>query len=220
MQEFVRMAHVIDGTPKIKDNPPLIFHHNEQNDHDWDERVRATVEGYRESLPLERRVLFDRYELVDTAIKVVGIGSVGTYCAVGLFFAAENDPLFLQVKEARTSVLEPHVAFAPYPTNGERVVFGQRLMQAASDIFLGHVEVGSGRDLYVRQLRDVKVKPMVEIFNPDNMHGYARNCGWALAQALPEAITEFAVQYAKQNEADHAALIEAIRDGVIEAITE
>ena len=239
LHEFVRLAHVVDEQPRIKDNPPLIFHHDAQNHPKYDEQVRHAMERYRESLPLERRVLLDRYELVDTAIKVVGVGSVGTYCTIGLLFAAENDPLFLQLKEARQSVLEPYVDFPPFPSNGERVVFGQRLMQSASDIFLGHTIADSGRHCYIRQLRDVKVKPMVEIFDPANMISYASHCGRALADAharsgdaaiiagyigkgpkFPDAIYEFSAKYAKQNELDHKALIEAIREGVLEARTE
>ena len=236
LHEFVRLGHVVDATPKIKDDPPLIYHHDSQNKAEYEEQVNHAMTLYRESLPPERRVLLDRYQLVDTAIKVVGVGSVGTYCTIGLFFAAENDPLFLQLKEARQSVLEPYVDFAPFPSHGERVVFGQRLMQTASDIFLGHTIADSGRHCYIRQLRDVKVKPMVEIFNPANMLSYAGNCGWALADAharsgdaaiiagyigkgdtFAEAIYEFSTKYAQQNDADYAALEAAVKDGMVQA---
>jgi uncharacterized protein (DUF2252 family) len=237
--EFVKLGHVIGEQPKIKDRPPLVFHEDDQKTPEFQEQQTALLSSYRDSLPLERRVLFDRYELADTAVKVVGVGSVGTYCSIGLFFAAENDPLFLQFKEARASVLEPYVNFPPFQTHGERVVFGQKLMQAASDIFLGHALGLNGRNFYIRQLRDVKVKPLVEIYTPKEMFGYARNCGWALAMAharsgdpaiisgyigksdiFPTAIGDFAVMYAKQNVLDHAALIDAVRDGVIDAIPE
>jgi hypothetical protein len=166
----------------------------------------------------------------------VGVGSVGTLCAVALFFAAEDDPLFLQVKEARDSVLAPYVDFKGFASNGERVVFGQRLMQAASDVFLGHMVSPLGQHMYVRQLRDVKVKPMIEIFNAQNMLGFARSTGWALARAharsgdpaviagyigkgevLAEAIADFAVAYAECNDRDHAALVAAVRAGRVEA---
>jgi uncharacterized protein (DUF2252 family) len=236
LHEFVRLGHVVDATPRIKDDPPLIYHHDSQNKAEYEEQVNHAMTLYRESLPPERRVLLDRYQLVDTAIKVVGVGSVGTYCTIGLFFAAENDPLFLQLKEARQSVLEPYVDFAPFPSHGERVVFGQRLMQTASDIFLGHTIADSGRHCYIRQLRDVKVKPMVEIFNPANMLSYAGNCGWALADAharsgdaaiiagyigkgdvFAEAVYEFSVKYAQQNDADYAALEAAVKDGTVNA---
>ncbi|MDR3615308.1 MAG: DUF2252 domain-containing protein [Candidatus Obscuribacterales bacterium] len=237
--EFVKLGHVIGEQPKIKDRPPLVFHEDEQNEPEYQEQQAALLSSYRDSLPLERRVLFDRYELADTAVKVVGVGSVGTYCSIGLFFAAENDPLFLQFKEARASVLEPYVNFPPFQTHGERVVFGQKLMQAASDIFLGHALGLNGRNFYIRQLRDVKVKPMVEIYTPKEMYGYARNCGWALAMAharsgdpaiisgyigksdiFPTAIGDFSRMYAEQNKLDHAALIKAVRDGIVEATLE
>jgi len=237
--EFVNLAHIDGGRPRIKDTPPLIYHSDEQKDPGFAERTRENIARYRESLPRERHVLFDRYELADVAIKVVGVGSVGTLCAVALFFAAEDDPLFLQVKQARESVLAPYVATAGFASDGERVVFGQRLMQAASDVFLGHMVSPQGQHLYVRQLRDVKVKPMIEIFTPQNMLGFARNTAWALARAharsgdaaviagyigkgdvLAEAVAEFAVDYAAQNERDHAALRAAVRAGRIDAETE
>ena len=234
--EFVKLAHVQDGQPRITDMPPLIFHPEAWHEPGFADVLRADMARYRDSLPPERRVLFDRYELVDLAIKVVGVGSVGTLCAIGLFFAAEGDPLFLQVKEARPSVLEPYVNAPAFASNGERVVYGQRLMQAASDVFLGHVVGVQGRHLYVRQLRDLKIKPLVEIFTPQNMLGFARNTGWALAraharsgdaaviagyigkgQAFAAAVAGFALAYAEQNDRDHAALLAAVRAGRIEA---
>ncbi|MBU6451219.1 MAG: DUF2252 family protein [Cyanobacteria bacterium REEB67] len=239
MSEFVRMAHVLEGQPRIKDCPPLIFHRDEATDPGHQDRIRTALERYRLSLPRETRVLLDRYELVDNAMKVVGVGSVGTYCAIGLFFAAEGDPLFLQVKEARQSVIEPYVNYSWEQTHGERVVFGQRLMQSASDIFLGHCVSDLGKHFYVRQMRDVKVKPLVEIFTPQNMQGFARSCGWALALAharsgdpaviagyigkgdvFPDAVAQFADAYYEQNLTDHASLLGAIRDGVIDAYSE
>jgi len=239
IDEFIKMAHVVDGSPKIKDNPPLIFHPDRELHPDFQKQLLKSLDAYRESLPLERRILFDRYEFADSAIKVVGVGSVGMYCAVALFFAADGDPLFLQIKEARKSVLEPYVSYPPLKTEGKRVVFGQRLLQASSDIFLGHYVDHQGKHLYVRQLRDVKIKPLVEIFSPENMLGFARNCGWALARAharsgdpaiiygyigkskvLPEAISQFAMSYAEQNSADHARLKDAIKRGAIKATIE
>ena len=237
--EFVNLAHIDGGKPRIKDVPPLIYHSDDQKDPGFAERARVNIQRYRDSLPRERHVLFDRYELADVAIKVVGVGSVGTLCAVALLFAAEDDPLFLQVKEARDSVLAPYVDYPGFASNGERVVFGQRLMQAASDVFLGHMVSPLDQHLYVRQLRDVKVKPLVEIYSPQNMLDYARSTGWALARAharsgdaavlagyigkgddLPEALAEFAVAYADQNERDHAALRDAVRAGRIEVESE
>ncbi len=234
--EFIKLAHVTGGLPKIKDQPPLIYHEENSGTPEYWAAMLRSVELYRASLPVDVRVLFDRYELVDNALKVVGVGSVGTICGIALFFAAEQDPLFLQVKEARQSVLEPYSNFRSTLTRGARVVVGQRIMQAASDIFLGHYTTESGIHLYVRQLRDVKVRPMVEIFSPANMLGFARNCGWALARAharsgdpaiiagyigkgktFATAIGQFADSYLDQNESDYGKLKDAIRAGIIEA---
>ncbi|MDQ5964832.1 MAG: hypothetical protein QG625_987 [Cyanobacteriota bacterium erpe_2018_sw_39hr_WHONDRS-SW48-000098_B_bin.30] len=239
VEEFVKLGHVVGGKPRIKDQPPLIYHQEGHDTPEYKARILESVDRYRQSLSVERRVLFDRYELVDNAMKVVGVGSVGTTCGIALLFAAEEDPLFLQVKEANQSVLEPYSHFANHDTNGGRVVNGQRLMQAASDLFLGHYVGDSDKHHYVRQLRDVKVKPLVEIFNPGNMLGFARNCGWALARAharsgdaaiiagyigkgdtLPDAIAQYAESYADQNESDYKKLVEAIREGRIEVYTE
>jgi len=184
-------------------------------------------------------VLPDRYEHADVAIKVVGACSVGTMCAVAMLFAAEDDPLFLQLKQARRSVLAPLVRVPMEGTEGERVVFGQRLMQASSDLFLGHLVSQSGRHLYVRQLRDVKVKPQVEVWGPRAMRDFARITGWALARAharsgdpavlsgyigggktFARALEEFALAYAAQNALDHETLLEGIREGRLEAIFE
>ncbi|MCA0314323.1 MAG: DUF2252 domain-containing protein [Candidatus Melainabacteria bacterium] len=237
-EEFVKLGHVVDGKPRIKDQPPLIFHVEDYGSAAQVERIEESIARYRESLSMDKRVLFDRYEMVDNAIKVVGVGSVGTVCGIALLFAAEDDPLFLQVKEARKSVLERYSHFKNETTNGQRVVTGQRLMQAASDMFLGHYVSVTEKHYYVRQLRDVKVKPLVEIFTPENMLGYARNCGWALARAharsgdasiiagyigkgdvFAEAIGEFSVKYAEQNKEDHTRLVEAVREGLIEVMT-
>ncbi len=239
LEEFVKLAAVVDGQPRIKDQPPLIFHDDSWETEQAKSDLNNVLEDYRQSLPVERRVLFDRYEYVDRALKVVGVGSVGTVCGIALFFAAENDPLFLQVKEARQSVLEPYSHFKNTETNGARVVTGQRLMQAATDIFLGHYVNASGKHFYARQLRDVKVKPMVEIFDTKNMLGFARNCGWALARAharsgdaaiisgyigkgsvFPNAIAQFADSYMKQNLLDHRRMSEAIKEGRLDAYTE
>ena len=183
-------------------------------------------------------MLLERFELADIAVKVVGVGSVGTLCGIVLLMSGRGDPLFLQFKEARQSVLEPYAGASPYGHAGERVVHGQRLMQAASDIFLGWM-TGAGaeaRQFYMRQLRDAKIKPVVEIMKPNNLIGYAALCGQALARAharsadvvklsgymgsgesFDDALVDFAVAYAVQNERDHAALVEAVRDGRIEA---
>lgn len=234
--EFVKLAAVVDGKPRIKDQPPLIFHEPDSDTPEYRERMLKSVEMYRESLSMERRILFDKYEFVDNALKVVGVGSVGTVCGITLHFASEAEPLFLQVKEARQSVLEPYSHFINHESHGTRVVTGQRIMQAATDVFLGHYVGDTGKHFYVRQLRDVKVKPMIEIFSPQNMLGFARNCGWALARAharsgdpaviagyigkgnvLPEAIARYADAYRQQNVADHGRLLQAIKEGRIDA---
>jgi len=179
--------------------------------------------------------LFDRYRYVDGAIKVVGIGSVGRYCSIGLFMSSSNEPLFLQFKQAVPSVLEPYAGKSLFGHAGERVVEGQRLMQASSDIFLGHTIGPLGNQLYVRQLRDAKIKPLVETFNRGMLKTYGRACGWALARAhgkashpwlvtgylgtrdrFDEAMGDFAVAYADQAERDHAALKAAVTAGRIE----
>ncbi|MGH8608612.1 MAG: DUF2252 family protein [Gammaproteobacteria bacterium] len=180
----------------------------------------------------------ERYQLVDAAFKVVGVGSVGTFCGVTLSISGNGDPLFMQFKEARRSVLEPYAGNGPYRHHGQRVVAGQRLMQAAGDPFLGWMTRagGDGRHFCVSQLRDAKIKPVVEVMKPSNLKNYARLCGLALARAharsgdavvlsgylgenenFEDALSDFALAYADQNERDHAALISAIRGGRIEA---
>ena len=216
------------GLPRIADHPPLLFHRK-----DVTERVLASFfKRYRETLPEERRILFDRFKVIDAAIKVVGVGSVGTRCYVVLLLAAPDDPLFLQVKEARRSVLEQFTGRARVAHNGQRVVVGQRLMQSASDIFLGWSRGAKGRDFYVRQLRDMKIAPAVESQTPRVMRTYALLCGLALARAhdkagdaamiagylgksdqFDEAIGDYAVAYADQVERDYATFVTAVRDG-------
>ena len=238
-REFAKLGQLVDGKPRIREAPPLIYHPDQDEEPGFADVIARNFALYRESLPGERRALYDRYELADVAMKVVGVGSVGLVCAIGLFFASESDVLFLQVKQARQSVLEPHTEASPFASHGERVVVGQRLMQAASDLFLGHMVGVRRRHFYVRQLRDVKVRPMVEVFSPANMRGFARNCAWALARAharsadaaviagyigrgtvLAEAIASFSMAYAEQNGRDHASLVEAVRDGRVDAIFE
>lgn len=237
IHEMVKMAHVVHGKPAIVDAPPLIFHASEQSHPGFIESAHRTVKKYQSTLPIERRILLDKYELCDIAMKVVGVGSVGTFCAVALLFAGEGDPLFLQIKEAQRSVLEPYVSMHNFASQGERVVYGQRIMQAAGDIFLGHV-IGdtSGRHYYVRKLHDVKIKPMIESFNITDMLDYARYCGWALARAhgrsadpaiiagymgkgkdLAEAIADFSFAYADLNLRDHHMLLNAIKAKTVPA---
>jgi uncharacterized protein (DUF2252 family) len=202
---------------------------------------QAALQGfrsYRKSLPEDRRTLFDRFRLVDVAFKAVGIGSIGTTCGVALFLAYDGDPLFLQVKEANASVLEPYAGKSRYDHHGQRVVMGQRIMQAASDIFLGWTTTSVVGKLhcYVRQLRDWKIKPLVETFDADRFNTYAQITGWTLARAharsgkapeirgylgkknvFDDALVQFATDYADQAERDHAAFLEAIQSGRINA---
>jgi len=237
-KEFAKLAFAAGETPRIIDQPPLIYHLTGVDDAEQRATWEASLADYLKSLPPERRVLLDRYKLTDAAIKVVGVGSVGTFCGVALLMSGKGDPLFLQFKQARPSVLEPYAGASPFKHAGQRVVVGQRLMQSASDMFLGWY-TGAGREarqFYVRQLADAKIKPVIEIMKPQNLLSYAAVCGWALARAharsgdaavltgylgsgsaFEEAIVAFSVAYADQNERDHAALVAAVRDGKVEA---
>jgi uncharacterized protein (DUF2252 family) len=232
--EFPKLASVKNGEVRIKDNPPLIFHPKEVGAAESDRLVKEAFRCYRETLPDDLKALVDRYEVKDVAIKVVGVGSVGTRCAILLMMAGDEDPLFLQVKEVHASVLEPYAGKSVYPNCGQRVVAGQRLMQAASDMFLGWTEQW-GRHFYVRQLRDIKIEPLVEIFDSRALVDYGEWCGWALARAhaksgdaamisgylgnssrFDDAVSNFAMAYADQNERDYQVLLEAICAGKIE----
>jgi len=227
------------GQPGIKDNPPLIYHHQDANLGKGRSVVEFGLERYRETLADDRRALLDHYRIADFALKVVGVGSVGTFCAVFLMVSADSDPLFLQAKEAGPSVLAPFVGKGDYKHEGQRIVEGQRLMQAASDIFLGWTTGTQGRHFYLRQLRDVKLKRLVEVFNRGTMIDYGTICGWTLARAHARsghparitgylgakdtfdlAVAKFAVAYADQAERDHAAFTAAIRKGRIEVYVE
>lgn len=232
--DYPKLAESAHGHIRIKDAPPLIFHPEQARSDEFRKNAKDVLAGYRETLPDDRRVLLDRYEFVDAAIKVVGIGSVGTRCWIALMMSASNDPLFLQLKQATHSVLEPYAGKCAYAHCGQRVVVGQRLMQAASDIFLGWT-TGPAGDFYVRQLRDAKMSPLVETFSHAMFDAYAVLCGRNLARAhaksgdartiagylgksdqFDEAIAKFSVAYADQAERDHAALEEAVRRGTIE----
>jgi hypothetical protein len=225
--------------PRIKDEPPLIFHPTAEQAPGLVKGAADVIAAYRESLPEHTRTLFDRYHFFDYAVKVVGVGSVGTVCGVCLFMAADDDPLFLQVKEARASVLEPYAGSSLHANNGQRVVVGQRIMQAASDVFLGWTRTRTGRDVYVRQLRDMKMSVVIEGSDVELLRHYARMCAHALARAharsgdaammsgymgsgqtFDDAIGEFAVEYADQNRRDYRAFVNAIREGRIAATVE
>ena len=237
--DFPKLATVEGGKPRIKDNPPLIFHQGSvAADGEYGRAVKAAFRQYSKTLSDERRDLLDRFELKDVAIKVVGVGSVGTMCGILLMMADTDDVLFLQVKEARVSVLEPYAGKSRYPNRGQRVVVGQRLMQAASDLFLGWTEY-EGRHFYIRQLHDTKIKPLIEGISASRLGLYSGWCGWALARAhaksgdaamisgylgsndsFDKAVAKFALAYGEQNERDYKTLLKAIRDGRIQTLEE
>jgi uncharacterized protein (DUF2252 family) len=230
-----KLTEVIDGKRRIKDDPPLVYH--PASDKAFVDRFRAAIRSYRKSLPAERRALLDHYEVVDVAMKVVGVGSVGTLCAVALLEADDNDHLFLQGKQARASVLEPYVGRSAYRNQGERVVVGQRMMQSASDMFLGWSGIGKPQvDVYFRQLRDMKVSVNLDALSIAEFIDYAHFCGWAVARAhaksgdaaaisgylgggdsFDKALGRFARSYADQTERDHALLAKAVKSGRIRA---
>ena len=231
-----KMTEVINGKRRLKDDPPLITHVSDIDNPD----VVASIARYRDTLDLERRYLFDQYQLVDIARKVVGIGSVGTRALAALFVSRDaGDPLLLQIKESIPSVLSPYVAGHEFKHEGERVVHGQRLMQAASDLFLGWTEnvLGEDKHYFVRQLRDMKLSADVSLMSRVQLEAYGMACGWTLARAhaktgdstqitgyigggtkFDDAMVSFATSYADQNEKDYAEFAAAIEDGRLAAI--
>ncbi|MGF6729525.1 uncharacterized protein (DUF2252 family) [Paraburkholderia youngii] len=240
---LTRATEMVNGKLRIKDSPPLVYHVPLESKHDqkqYQTLVRRFFADYRLTLPDDRRALFDRYELVDIAIRVVGIGSVGTRCYETLFMADGECPLFLQLKEARASVLEEYLPPSRYANHGQRVVNGQRLLQSASDIFLGWSKMHhTGNDFYVRQLRDMKGAFDFTTFDVEDLGEYAVSCAHALAHsmakagdpallsgyvgksdAFDEAVVQFALAYAEQNEADWTVLKAAVKAGRIQAIRE
>jgi uncharacterized protein (DUF2252 family) len=244
LQAFDKLTTVVDSVPRIISDPPLIVPITELlNDMDAGalfSQLRSLLSSYRRTLPSDRKHLLDQYRLVDMARKVVGVGSVGTRAWIALMEGVDgSDPMFLQIKEAQTSVLEEFAGFSGYANHGQRVVVGQHLMQATSDIFLGWQRaVGVDdvpRDYYVRQLRDWKYSVVPEEMIPSGMAVYAGMCGWTLARAharsgdrvaiaaylggkdtFDEAIVEFACAYADQNDRDYAALEAAAASGRLE----
>ncbi len=231
---FPKITVDVRGRRKIKDHPPLVSHPKEIAT--IDKRVRKMFAQYRLTLGEDRRVLLDRYEIVDIARKVVGVGSVGTRCDVALLMAGEDDPLFLQFKEARTSVLAEYAGASRYKNQGERVATGQRMLQSASDVFLGWTQDSEGRFYYFRQLRDMKMKFDLEGMTKSEWMEYVEICGWTLARAhgrtgdaakiggylgkndaFDEAVGKFAVAYADQTEKDYETLVKAIKAGTIKA---
>jgi len=236
-QAVAKLTEVTDGRRRIVDNPPLVDHVGLAEAED---QVRVLYEGYLDTLSPEMEHLMSRFRVADVARKVVGVGSVGTRCWIVLMEGGgEDDPLFLQVKEAQTSVLQPYLnGSSIFRHPGERVVHGQRMMQAASDLFLGwSTNPATGIHYYFRQLHDMKGSADVPALNPSQLGTYAAICGWSLARAharggdaamisgylgntdtFDQAISRFASSYADQNERDFETLVAAVRQGRIEAI--
>jgi uncharacterized protein (DUF2252 family) len=248
MSAFSKLTRVVDGQVRIADQSPLIVPIEDLgDDRSRDElytELRALLREYRGTLEFDRRVLAEEFQLVDLARKVVGVGSVGTRAWIALLLGRdEHDPLFLQMKEAEASVFEPFLGPSEFANHGQRVVVGQRLMQASSDILLGWLHIkrgldGKARDFYVRQLRDWKGSADVDQMVPKGMDIYGRLCGWTLARAharsgdriaiatylgggssFDRAILEFSTAYAEQNERDYQQLTAAVRSGKVVAKT-
>jgi uncharacterized protein (DUF2252 family) len=237
--DFPELVHTGGLTPTIKENPPLIYHSREHGHEEMWGILETAFARYRDTLQEDRRLLLDRYKVMDMAVKVVGVGSVGTFCGILLLMASEHDPLFLQFKQARPSVLAPYAGPSLHANDGQRIVHGCRMMQSASDLFLGWTEGQLGRQFYVRQLKDMKIKPLVEVFTRSVILEYADLCGWTLAHAharsgepakisgylgksdkFDKAVAEFSVAYADQSERDHEVLLQAARAGQLEVFVE
>jgi uncharacterized protein (DUF2252 family) len=234
LRAAAKLTTVVDGRRQLVDDPPVLEHVAAS---DFAERIHVLYEAYAASLPDDRRHLLDRYRLVDMAFKVVGVGSVGTRCFLVLLQGVhDDDVLLLQLKEAERSVLEPFAGDSAYDHHGRRVVEGQRLMQAASDIFLGWGTGLDGYHFYFRQFRDMKGSFTTDGARPQGLTDYSRVCGWALARAhartgnaaaiagylgrsdrFTRNVGEFAMAYADQTASDHAALVAAIAEGRVAA---
>jgi uncharacterized protein (DUF2252 family) len=247
LKAFAKLTENVDGEPRIASDPPLIVPAEQFLPADerarLDEIIRGVIRSYRRSLTPDRRRLLERYRYVHMARKVVGVGSVGTRAWIMLLLGRDgDDPLFLQLKEAEASVLEPYLGASSFSNHGQRVVEGQRLMQAASDIMLGWIRAtdldGTVRDFYVRQLWDQKGSALVDVMNPKAMTVYAELCGRTLAKAharsgdaiaiasylgsgdsFDRALASFAESYADQNERDYRTLQAAVESGRIAAET-
>ena len=248
VRAFEKLTHLVDGQRRITAHPPLIVPVEDlvsgpEHDH-IDEILRQLIRRYRATLEPDRRQLLERYNYVHLARKVVGVGSVGTRAWIILMIGRDDgDPLFLQAKEAEASVLERHLSSSKFANHGQRVVHGQRMMQAASDIFLGWERVpvgtdGRAHDYYLRQLWDWKISLNIEIMTPEEIMIYGKICGWTLAraharsgdsvaiaaylgtnEAFEKSLVEFAAAYADQNERDFQALTEAAQSGRITVLS-
>jgi uncharacterized protein (DUF2252 family) len=248
MAAFSKLTHEVDGQARIVDQSPLIVPIEQlapgEEREEMFEALRELTRAYRDTLEFDRRILLEEFELTDFARKVVGVGSVGTRAWIALLIGRDGqDPLFLQMKEAEASVLEDFLGPSQFENHGERVVTGQRLMQASSDIFLGWLHVESGldgqpRDFYGRQLKDWKGSAETEQMVPQGMAAYGKLCGWTLARAharsgdqiaiasylgnsdsFDKAILQFSEAYAEQNDRDYKKLAKAVKSGKITAET-
>ena len=246
LQALSKLAEVVDGKHRIVSQPPIVIPLRELDARSYgippdelEHYIHAEFRAYRATLQSDRRHLLEKFQVVDVARKVVGVGSVGTRAFIVLLRGRdEEDPLFLQVKEATASVLEDHLPKSRHSQPGARVVHGQRMMQAASDIYLGYTKgVQEDRYLYWRQLRDMKGSAEVELMTPFTLGFYARQCGWTLARAharsgdpiaiaaylgkgdaFDQSIADFSVRYADQNERDYEAFSKAVRSGRLTAV--
>jgi uncharacterized protein (DUF2252 family) len=245
-QALAKLAEVVQGRYRIVSQPPVVIPLRELSfdmapeltPEQIEETIRDQFQAYRATLQPDRRHLLEHFEIVDAARKVVGVGSVGTRAYIVLLQGRDaSDPLFLQIKEATSSVLEGHLPRSRYRQHGQRVVQGQRLMQAASDIYLGWTRGPMGRDFYWRQLRDMKGSALLEGISPVALDAYARLCGWTMARAharsgdpvaiaaylgdgdaFDRAMTDFALRYADQNERDYAEFAASVKDGKMSAL--
>jgi uncharacterized protein (DUF2252 family) len=245
LQALSKLGEVVDGRYRIVSQPPVVVPARDLaatyglSPDEVSRAIRAQFRAYRATLQDDRRHLLERFEVVDMGRKVVGVGSVGTRAFIVLLQGRDaDDPLFLQVKEATSSVLEEHLGKSKYRQHGERVVQGQRMMQAASDIYLGWTKgLDTSRHYYWRQLRDMKGSALVEAMTPLGLSFYARICGWTLARAharsgdpvaiaeylgqsdaFDQSITDFSARYADQNERDYQQFVAAVRSGRLEAL--
>ena len=245
MRALAKLCRTVDGELRIVGNPPLVTPIEDvlpgaEQEH-LEDVVRRMIGTYRRTLPHDRRQLLESYRYVHAARKVVGVGSVGARTWILLLVGRDDsDPLFLQFKEAQASVLEPFLGKSRYEQHGQRVVEGQRMMQAAADVLLGWERIitidGEQRDFYIRQLWDAKGSAEVELMDPAGLEAYGRVCGWTLARAharsgdriaiaaylgrgdaFDRAMASFAEAYADQNERDYRALQEAVASGRVAA---
>jgi len=245
LQALSKLGEQVNGGYRIVSQPPIIVPLRDLagtyglSADEAEQAIHEQFRAYRQTLQADRRHLLERFEIIDAARKVVGVGSVGTRCFIVLLQGRDaQDPLFLQVKEATASVLEPYVGKSRYRQHGERVVQGQRMMQAASDIYLGWTKgVDVNRHFYWRQLRDMKGSAVVESMTPVGLTFYARTCGWTLARAharsgdpvaiaeyltdgdaFDRSLTDFSERYADQNEQDFEEFVKAVRSGRVDAV--